>query len=379
MLGTTVSKLRDSIVKEVADQPQVYPFDIVAARALFVALMQPVADKLDGVKHLIFEPDGAMLELPANLLVTDDASVDAYKARLTKPGADDFDFRGTAWLGRKLDVSTAVSARGFRDVREAAASRAPNAYLGLGQNAPVTNVQQVSATRAVHGSGGIDCDWPLYNWDNPIPASELFLAEKRIGMKGAQVVTGADFSDTGLMQRTDLASYRILHFATHGLVTAPRPECPARPALLTSFGPTEKDGTVSDGLLTFREIYDLKLDADLVILSACDTAGAATIGATREAGVTTGGGTSLDGLVRAFVGAGGRSVLASHWPVPNDFNATERLIGGLFTAPAGTSVAEAMRASELKLMDDQATSHPYYWSAFAIVGDGATPVIKQPL
>ncbi len=378
-LGDTVSRLRDSIVREVAGQPQVYPFDIAAARALFVALMQPVADRLGGVKHLIFEPDGAMLELPANLLVTDDASVAAYQARLAKPGADDFDFRGTAWLGRELDVSTAVSARGFRDVRAAAPSRAPNAYLGLGQNAPVANVREVGATRAMHGIGGIDCDWPLYNWDNPIPASELLLAERRIGRAGSAIVTGAAFSDTALMQRTDLASYRILHFATHGLVTAPRPECPARPALLTSFGPTEKDGTVSDGLLSFREIYDLGLDADLVILSACDTAGAATVGATREAGITTGGGTSLDGLVRAFVGAGGRSVLASHWPVPNDYDATGRLIGGLFTAPAGTGVGEAMRMSELKLMDDQATSHPYYWAAFAIVGDGNTPVIKQPL
>src|SRR3546814_10791195 len=76
---------------------------------------------------------------------------------------------------------------------------------------------------------------------------------------------------------------------------------------MTSFGEGE-----SDGLLTFREIYDLRIDADLVILSACDTAGKATVATTREAGVTTGGDYALDGLVRAFVGAGGRSRSEEH-------------------------------------------------------------------
>ena len=96
----------------------------------------------------------------------------------------------------------------------------------------------------------------------------------------------------------------------------------------------------------------------------------ATIGATREAGVTSGGEFALDGLVRAFVGAGGRTVLASHWPVPDDFDATGRLVSGLF-AEDGRAVAEALQASQEALMDDPKTSHPFYWSAFAVVGDGA--------
>jgi CHAT domain-containing protein len=112
-----------------------------------------------------------------------------------------------------------------------------------------------------------------------------------------------------------------------------------------------------------------------VILSACDTAGSATVGATREAGVTSGGEFALDGLVRAFVGAGGRTVLASHWPVPDDFNATGRLISGLFTADS-RATAEALRASQIGLMDDADTSHPFYWSAFAVVGDGAARLAR---
>lgn len=191
-----------------------------------------------------------------------------------------------------------------------------------------------------------------------------------MGDASAALLTGGAFTDTAVKSRGDLNDYRIIHFATHGLVTAPRPSCPARPALVTSFG--DRD---SDGLLTFQEIYDLKIDADLVILSACDTAGAASIGATREAGLASGGGNALDGLVRAFIGAGGRSVIASHWPAPDDFDATKRLIGGLFAAQQGESVADALWATQVRLMDDKQTSHPYYWAGFAIIGDGAQALL----
>ena len=116
------------------------------------------------------------------------------------------------------------------------------------------------------------------------------------------------------------------------MVTSRAAKCAAQPALLTSFG-----GAGSDGLLTFREIFDLHLDADLVILSACDTAGKASAAATQQAGLATGGDVALDGLVRAFVGAGGRLVIASHWPVPDDYNATQRLITGPVLGAAGHS------------------------------------------
>ena len=115
----------------------------------------------------------------------------------------------------------------------------------------------------------------------------------------------------------------------------------------------------------------------MVILSACDTAGEADVQSTREAGVATGGGTSLDGLVRAFIGAGGRAVLASHWPAPDDFNATARLITGLFSAGAGVSTGEALLQAEQKLMADPLTSHPYYWAGFAVVGDATRPLVRS--
>jgi CHAT domain-containing protein len=359
------------------NQQLTYPFDLELAHSLYQALFAPVAAEIGAVTHLVFEPDGAMLRLPPNLLVMDRAAIGAYRARMAgDPQDDGFDFRGVKWLGRERDISTAVSVRAFRDVRQAPPSRARAEYLGFGENEPARGYF-LPGGGGTRGDDGMQagCSWSLGAWNRPISARELVTAGEAASMGRAgeaEIVTGAAFTDTAISARTDLNEFRILHFATHGLVTAPRPECPARPALLTSFG-----GGDSDGLLTFAEIFDLKLDAALIILSACDTASRASATATQEAGLGSGGEYALDGLVRAFVGAGGRLVVASHWPVPDDFSATERLISGLFQAPPGTGTAGALRLAQRALMDERDTSHPYYWSGFAVVGDGAAPVIRR--
>lgn len=357
-----VARIRESIAVAEDGQLLTFPFDIEGSHELFTKLFAPIASELAQVQHIVFEPDGAMLKLPINLLVTDAASVAAYQARL-EAGGDEYDFTGTAWLGRNADISTSVSPGAFRDVRASRPSNAQKAYLGLGQNTPIDDSPATSSRTRSAAAGGTDCLWSPAIWANPIKADELYHAASKLG-SATTVLTENAFTDSAIRNREDLDEYRVLHFATHGLVTAPQPECPPRPALLTSFG--EGD---SDGLLTFAEIFGLRIDADLVILSACDTAGSATVGATREAGVTSGGDYALDGLVRAFVGAGGRTVLASHWPVPDDFSATERLISGLF-ADRDAATATALRRSQLGLMEDAKTSHPFYWSAFAVVGDG---------
>jgi CHAT domain-containing protein len=385
-LGTMVRMLRDTIVKFENGRPATYPFDALTARKLYLAMFGSLAAPMQAVRHLVFEPDGALLQLPINLLIEDQAGLDSYEKQLLAD-ADPFDMRGIAWLGRTRAVSTAVSPRAFMEVRALAPSRGSRSYLGLGQNAPppgdpvavaqavsVNKSIRVAATRSpVAPSTPIPardpCDWPLAEWRNPISPVELNIGAELIGQGTSDVVTGAAFNDVALSARKDLRDFRVIHFATHGLVTAPRPQCPARPALLTSFGAGD-----SDGLLSFKEVFDLGLDADTIILSACDTAGSATAAATREAGVATGGNYALDGLVRAFVGAGARAVIASHWPVPDNYDATKTLITGLFSQNGKVSVGEALRASQVRLMDALDTSHPYYWSGFAIVGDAAKPL-----
>lgn len=371
-LDAAVDQIRGSISVLEGGQYTTYPFDAEAAHKLFTDLFGPVAGELTGARHVIFEPDGAMLRLPLNLLITDAASVAAYRAQADAPGGDPFDMRGVRWLGQSSRVSTAVSPLAFRNTRNAPSSRARRNYVGFGNNLPLGDVAGAAGVRGSSGDAGTGCDWSPAEWNRPIAATELYSARDLIGSAGAEVVTGAAFTDRQLRTRGDLSDYRILHFATHGLVTPPQPGCQAKPALLTSF-----DAEDSDGLLSFDEIFGLRLDADLVILSACDTAGEASVSATRAAGVSTGGGTALDGLVRAFIGAGGRSIIASHWPAPDDFDATRRLIGGIFRAGDNVSMAEALGQAQDVLMADAATSHPYYWAGFAIIGDGAHSVPRQ--
>ena len=373
-LNRAVDTIRGTISLEENGELVTLPFDVNEAHKLYDALFGPVSGDLGTVSNLIFEADGAMLRLPPNLLVMDQASVDAYQARAARPGDDGFDFRGVTWLGRDRDISTTVSARSFADLRRTAPSHATAQYIGFGQHKPTDAFFAPASSLRGGGADVADgCGWSFAAWSRPISAVELNAARQVITGENAgraDVVTGAAFSDDAIKARSDLDQYRIVHFATHGLLAPPRPECPARPSLMTSFG-----GAGSDGLLSFGEIFDMKLDADVIILSACDTAGRASLAANQEAGITSGGDFALDGLVRAFVGAGGRLVVASHWPVPDEYNATQRLISGLFEAPPGTGTAAALRASQRKLMDDPLTSHPFYWAAFAVVGDGTLPLI----
>jgi len=367
-----VSALRDTISTTENGKRVTYPFDVALSHQLYAELFGPFAASVIPITHLIFEPDGALLRLPPNLLVMDQASVDAYQAHAKTSDAAAYDFRGIAWLGRDRDISTSVSPRSFAQLRIARPSSGRKTYLGLGENSPPS----ASAAGLIPAAADRDCILPLASWNNPISAKELETAGaiiRRFDANGVDILTRDQFTDTGLAARGDLDQYRILHFATHGVVTARAAKCAAQPALLTSFA-----GNGSDGLLTFKDIFDLHLDADLVILSACDTAGKASAAATQQAGLGTGGDVALDGLVRAFVGAGARLVVASHWPVPDDFNATQRLITGLFSAAPGTPTVTALRLSQRQLMDDVNTSHPFYWSAFAAVGDGEMPVIRAP-
>jgi CHAT domain-containing protein len=172
---------------------------------------------------------------------------------------------------------------------------------------------------------------------------------------------GKAFTDDAVKTRGDLGDFKVLYFATHGLLPQPS-ACLPEPALVTSVGANED----SDGLLDASEILDLKLDADLVVLSACDTGGAGSEAADLTG--LQGGGEALGGLTRAVIYAGGRALVVSHWSV--DSAATVRLMTGLFSAPAASEAA-ALQQAQLSLQQSPDWSHPYFWAPFTIVGDGA--------
>ncbi|MBZ0090520.1 MAG: CHAT domain-containing protein, partial [Thermoanaerobaculia bacterium] len=163
------------------------------------------------------------------------------------------------------------------------------------------------------------------------------------------------------VRRTDLADVRILAFATHGLLSGDLQGL-AEPAL--AFSPPETATADDDGLLTASEVSELQLSAEWVILSACNTAG----------GDGRADGEGLSGLARAFLYAGARAILASHWPVRDDAAAylTTRAVGALASGEKPRR-SEALRLAMMSLMQDAhdpSLAHPSAWAPFVVVGEG---------
>jgi CHAT domain-containing protein len=162
-----------------------------------------------------------------------------------------------------------------------------------------------------------------------------------------------------VVKRLPLDQYRILHFATHGLVAGEIANL-AEPALALSVPDQPSDN--DDGLLTASEVTALKLNADWVVLSACNTAAGDKPGAE-----------ALSGLARAFFYAGAHALLVSHWPVQSE--AAVRLTTVAFDKlkrARGIGRAEALRRSMVAMIDSGgAGAHPSAWAPFVVVGEGA--------
>jgi tetratricopeptide (TPR) repeat protein len=156
-----------------------------------------------------------------------------------------------------------------------------------------------------------------------------------------------------------LAQYRVIHFATHGTI-AGEIEGTSEPGLILT--PPKEQSDLDDGYLSASEVAGLKLDADWVILSACNTAAGNAQGAE-----------ALSGLARAFIYAGARALLVSHWAV--DSGATVKLITsavGTISRDPGISRAEALRRAMLGMIEAGGReAHPALWAPFIVVGEGA--------
>jgi CHAT domain-containing protein len=346
-------------------------FDVARSYALFKQLFGPVAGDVLAAQHLIYEPDGALISLPVATLVTADP---APLLQGLAQGADP-DYRKVAWLGAKSDSALVLSAASFMQSRAFAPSRAKQSFLAFadpstparGDTRAYSSVVRRSVSLRAQRETSSVCENTrlalLQMPALPDTADEVRAVGASIGGVGADdIVIGASFTDETVKARRDLSDYKVLYFATHGLLPQPT-ACLPEPALMTSVGLGD-----SDGLLDASEILDLKLDADLVVLSACDTGGAGGDSATTG---LQGGGEALGGLTRAVIYAGGRSLIVSHWSV--DSNATVRLMTGMFAAGQPTQ-AESLTRAQVALQQSEQFSHPYFWAPFTLVGDGARPM-----
>jgi len=162
----------------------------------------------------------------------------------------------------------------------------------------------------------------------------------------------------------DLKQYRVVHFATHALLPAEL-RCQSQPAIITSAPPHARDA--SGALLAASDISALDLDANAVILSACNSGGS---------GNSTSG-ESLSGLARAFFFAGARSMLVTHWSINDQASAflvadtLRRLVAGEDSGLSG-----ALRGAQLGIIDRAGKdlpanlAHPFFWAPFALIGEG---------
>jgi CHAT domain-containing protein len=334
------------------DQVQGAPYDTARAHELYKKLLGPVASRLARIRHLIVVPSGPLLAFPFGALVTEPA-----------PNVMDGDYSAVSWLAKRQGVTLAPSVQAFIGLREnVRASQAPRPFIGFGDFLPERDVQRTLSALALPETCRLEIEAIAKLPRLPGSVAELQAARQALGGASQDIHLRRDFSEATI-EKARLQDYRVIYFATHAML--PRDfSCWAEPMLVVS-GDTGED----DGLLLASEIAELQLDADLVVLSACNTAAPGGGGSAAE---------SLSGLARAFFYAGARSLLVTHWPIPDQ--PTQRLMSSLFGAIAveNLATAEALRRAQTALIEDRQLSHPLNWAAFSVVGDGGQRLQAQP-
>jgi CHAT domain-containing protein len=343
-LTDAVAELRGGLdpigVMTLSDIPA---FNTTTAFELYQKIFAAAEPLLDGVNHVFAVPDGALQSLPLGVLVT---------------------YKQVRWLARKYALTTLPTVSSLRALRRfAKATRANKPFFGFGDpllegHPGKSRSIQIASLFKARGIADVNA---VRTQLAPLPetADELRSMATILGASDGTVLLREKATERNAKTQ-NLKDYRVLAFATHGLVSGDLKGL-AEPAL--AFTPPEIGTIEADGLLTASEVTELKLNADLVILSACNTASADG----------TPGAEALSGLAKAFFYAGTRALLVSHWPVNSD--ASVQLTTMMLKEVANDNVghAEALKRSMLSLMGDNEKpyyAHPTFWAPFVVVGEG---------
>ncbi|WDF74078.1 CHAT domain-containing protein [Novosphingobium sp. KACC 22771] len=358
---------------------RISPFAVAQSQQLFQAITGPAASAVAGAERIIYDPAGKLRQVPLAVLVTDPASVTAYQAQKAKG-----DYSKLAFVARSSESSVALSPRAFlRSRNDVKSSAARGKFLGIGENA----APEPAPANTGDNRMPFDCSLSYTQWAgylskvNPISARELTIAANAIGADGAPTIVGDKFTDISLIDgpaSSQLGQYQVVHFATHGLpetqVDLSTCKLHLPPALLTTLAaPTPSGQVLSDGMLSFDEVAKLELDANLVVLSACDTAAGTSVQTALKAGLESAS-PALDGLVRSFIAAGARTVMATFWAVPV-LTQTDDLMSTFYRTGRSATMASAIKTAQDQMIDTRRFSHPYYWGAYFLVGDGAKSML----
>jgi len=363
------------------------PFDAARAHELYRALFAEIEDLIKD-KRLLIVPSGALTQLPFQVLVT-------KPPKAPIPGSF-MGYKDVAWLARKHAITVLPAVSSLKALRELAKqSHASEPYIGFGdplldgqptkfpedaeraklareKHCDPTLRQRLTSllsawggTRAMtHAYGGSVDLADLRSWA-PLPetADELCDVAHDLGVDPrTHLYLGAMATEDQVKHLSRdgfLAKYRIVHFATHGAVAGEISNA-SEPGLVLT--PPDRASETNDGYLSASEIAGLKLDADWVMLSACNTAAGDAKGAE-----------ALSGLARAFFYAGARSLLVSHWEVASEptVKLITKTVNELKRDPK-IGRAEALRRSILSMVDTGKNyeAHPAFWAPFVIVGEG---------
>jgi CHAT domain-containing protein/tetratricopeptide (TPR) repeat protein len=297
------------------------------AKRLFDLLLKPAQAQLQGKTNLIISPDASLWELPFQTLHT---------------GAN-------RYLIEEAAISYAPSLTVLREMTNQRKNLknlpAKSTLLAIGN--PFISKETSAQTKISRRDDPLD---PL-----PEAEREVKLLAQIYGASQSRIYTGAEAREDRV--KAEAGDYKILHFATHGILNDAAP--------MHSYLVLAQGGKNEDGLLEAWELMDTDLQADLVVLSACETA---------RGRVSAGEG--VIGLSWALFVAGSPTAVVSHWKV--DSAGTSQLMlefhKSLKAASPNqkirSSTASALRAAALNLLKSTAYRHPFYWAGFSVVGDG---------
>ena len=356
-LETVVARLRRGLEIEGSS---VNDFDLDAAHGLYQDLFAGLKDEIAGLKRLVIVPAGALANLPFGVLVTKPPALGQYVS--------------AHWLTNDFDISYSPTITSFVNLRSTRlVGQHARKLLAVG-NPVLAPLQRVAAQEAAFASvisscqsGDIIPPELLRSLASlPDTANEIYNVSKALGGNASDILLGGQATEPTLRAR-NLADYRILYFATHGLLPG-EIRCQSQPGIVLTPPSEPAETHFGDGLFDASEIAALPMTADLVVLSACNTA----------ASGKADGGQSLSGLAASFFRAGAKSLLVSHWQVPSA--ATGALMSSMFATLSKTpnmSVDTALRTAQLGLSKAPGFAHPFFWAAFVLMGDGAIKPLDE--
>jgi CHAT domain-containing protein len=284
--------------------------------------------------------------------------------------------RDLAWFSHRYAVTVLPSVSALKELRRSApSSKASKPFLGVGdpllKHHPPAGERVTSRfgapgalVRGVFRGGEVDVEYLRSLPSLPETAGELE-AEAEMLRATPDSLFLRERATVTAVTHADLVNRRIITFATHALLGGDSDF--AEPGLVLT--PPTVPSPEDDGLLRASAIAMLKLDADLVVLSACNTA----------ASDGTPGAEGFSGLTKAFLYSGTRALVVSHWSVESE--ATVALMRHMFAAAGdrGVGRAEALRDAMMAVMEDQdhpEFAHPFYWAPFVVVGEGGLPAFQ---